>query len=300
MEYREFNQAYLNQVVNLLNICFSDKNINTSSFLWKHYSAFFNNKSVGMVAIDKDHICAFACFTPIFVTNNKNIYQNFYSCAVQATHPDYRRKGVISSLTQAIEKKLGYQAEYIGFSNNDGIKIDKFSKKIGYKILGQMTTRYVLSLPYKTNLQIAQVDKIFAENITISNYLGILKNSDYLKWRYLENPKNKYKYFEVKNKNVIIGYIICKNNKIKYEVSDLLVNSDNMEELNLIIKSFAMFAFLKGKIIVSYSYLPNNLWIKSFPFLSLSKNVPIYLTIKTTKTDLLDINNWIIQGGDIQ
>jgi hypothetical protein len=144
------------------------------------------------------------------------------------------------------------------------------------------------------------VDKIFAENITISNYLGILKNSDYLKWRYLENFKNKYEYFEIKDRNVIVGYIVCKNKKIKYEVSDLLLNGEKTEELNLIIKSFAKFAFLKGKIIVSYSYLPNNLWMKSFPFFSLSRNVPIHLTIKTTKTDLLDINNWIIQGGDIQ
>lgn len=298
MEYKEFNLSHLNQVINLLNICFPNKKITANSFLWKHYDKYFNNKSTAMIAVDKNKICAFVCFTPIFIANNN--YQNFYSCAVQASHPEYRRKGIISDLTQIIEKKLGDYVEYIGFSNNDGVKIDKFSKKIGYQILGQINTRYVLSLPYKSSFDVIQVDKIFPKTNWQLNYFSVLKNIDYLKWRYEKNPKNKFEYFEIRNQNIIIGYIICKKNRIKYEVYDLLLNNDNIKLYGLIIKSFAKFAFFKKKFLVSYSYLPNNFWMKRFPFISVSKKIPLFLTIKTTKTDLTNINNWIIQSGDIQ
>lgn len=300
MKYKQFKLSNLNEVINLLNICFPNKKITENSFLWKHFDEYFNNTSIGMVAIDKNKICAFVCFTPICIANNQSLYQNFYSCAVQATLPDYRRKGIISDLTQIIENKLGNYVEYIGFSNDDGVKIDKFSKKIGYKILGQINTRYVLSLPYKSSFKVMQVEKIPSETKWHLNNFGILKNADYLRWRYQINPKNKYTYFEIRNKNLIIGYVICKKEKIKYDVCDLLLNDDNVKICKLIIKSFARFAFFQGKLMVSYSYLPNNFWMKSFPHISVSKKIPIYLTIKTKKTNLENVNNWIIQGGDIQ
>lgn len=98
---------------------------------------------------------------------------------------------------------------------------------------------------------------------------------------------------------MLIGYLVCKKSKIKYEVNTLLIDK-NIDKADLIIKSFARFAFFKGKIFVSYTYLPNDFWLKCFPTFSLSRKIPMYLTIKTSNDNLLKVNNWLIQGGDIQ
>jgi len=302
MEYKEYKKEHLSQVVELLNKCFPNKNITEQSFLWKHFDCFFDNKSVGMVATEGDKVCAFVCFTPIDILNGENIYNNFYSCAIQATHPDFRRRGIVSKLTLLAEEKIGPVAEYLGFSNNDGVKIDKFSKRINYKILGQMATRYVLSFPYTTSLVVKQTGKIdlLSKNSYGKNGFGILKNNKYLKWRYTDNPKNTYEYFKISKDSVVVGYIVCKNSKIKYEVNDVLLFENEAKMYRETIKAFSKFSISRGKLFVSYSYLQNKFWDKCFPAFSITKKINIHFTIKTANTDLEDVDKWIIQGGDVQ
>lgn len=300
MESKEYSRSSLGQVVELLNICFPEKKVTERSFLWKHYDGFFNGKTTGMIATDGEKICSFVCFTPTIIAKNKNINQNFYSCAVQATHPNYRRQGIVSCLTQQIEKKIGPNVSYIGFSNNSGLKIDKFSKKISYNILGRMATQYVFSLPYRTNLNIKKTNSISLKNIELSNYFSIIKDDKYLNWRYARNPKNKYEYVKILKNEEIIGYIIYKENRLKYEVIDLLLKNNDPELYNEVIRSFAGYSLNQGKILVSYSYLQNKFWRKSFPTASIKNNIDIYFTIKAKDPDLSNLDNWIIQGGDIQ
>lgn len=300
MENKEFNNSYLNQAISLLNTCFPKKQVSEKSFIWKHYDIFFNNKTISMIATDSGKICSLVCFTPVLIAKGKIVCQNFYSCAVQATHPNYRRQGIISGLTKLAEKRIGSSVSYIGFSNNNGIKIDKFSKKINYKILGQMNTRYVLSLPYKTSLVIKKTDKISWQKNECSNFFALFKNDEYLNWRYAQNPKNNYKYFKILKDKDIIGYIIYKNDKIKYEVTDLLLKNYDAKLYNEAIRSFAEFSLRQGKILVSYSCLENKFWQECFPILSFKNKISVYFTIKTANTCLLNLDNWIIQGGDIQ
>lgn len=300
MEYKKYDQFYLKQIIDLLNICFPRKKISEKSFIWKHYNKIFNDKTLGMMAIDNEKVCSFVCFVPIAITRGGNILENIYSCAVQATHTEYRRQGIVSDLTQLIEKDLASGTVYLGFSNEDGVKIDKFSKKINYKILGQLNTKYVLSLPYKTNLEIKKVEKIIQKNNYYSDYYNILKDNDYVNWRYVENPKNEYEYYKVTKNPEEIGYIICRDKKTGYEVLDLLLINNDKKLYAETIKSFSKFSLSQKKIYSSYSYLPNKFWGKCFPVVSIRKKTNIYFTIKTTDANLLNIDNWIIQGGDIQ
>ncbi|MFA6424156.1 MAG: GNAT family N-acetyltransferase [Candidatus Magasanikbacteria bacterium] len=302
MEYKEYKQEHTSQVVELLNKCFPNKKVTEKSFLWKHFDKFFNNKSVGIVALEEGVVCAFVCFTPIAIVNGENIYNHFYSCAIQATHPDFRRQGIVSKLTLMVEDKLGPAVEYIGFSNSEGVKIDKFSKKINYEILGQMATKYVVSLPYFSNFHIKQIDEINFQPKSQHNTSGflILKNNEYLKWRYKNNPKNIYEYFEISKEDVVAGYIICKNSKLKYEVNEVALFENKEKTYKEAIKAFSKFSINRGKFFVSYSYLQNKFWKQCFPLLSFTKKINIYFTIKTADTNLEDVDKWRIQGGDVQ
>ena len=300
MEYKEYIDHYISQVVELLNICFLNKTIIQKSFIWKHFDTFFKGKSIGVVAIDNGTICSFVCFTPLFITKGYTNIGDVYSCAVQATHPKYRRKGIVSHLTKIIEKNLGSKVHYVGFSNIEGVKIDTFSKRINYKIIGQMATQYVLSFPHKSLFQIKEIKEIPSSFVNHSNYLSIEKNDTYITWRYKKNPKNKYLYFSVYKNTAISGYLICLDTQFGYKVMDILLDTTNSKQYSEIVKSFSRYAMKQGKIFTSYSYLPNVFWKTVFPFISMKKAIEIYFTIKSKNNHLLKKDNWMVCAGDIQ
>lgn len=296
MIYQKYNKEFELEVVDLLNTCFEGKNITPKSFRWKHFDAFFNKKVRAMIAIDNHKVCAFVCFTPVSVIKGGDNF-DFYSCSVQATHPDYRRRGIVTDLTQIIENELPKSINYLGFSNKNGIQIDLHSKKINYEILGRLNTIYLVSSPYFSNFKIKPVESI--EQIDLSqNFLGFQKNVNYINWRYTENPKNKYKIFEIQDPSKTIGFVIAKKNFFVYDVFDVLTL--NIEDLKECIRVFNSYAFKDFTPICSYTYLPNKFWNIVFPKISIIKKNDLFFTVKSLNKYLLDFNNWIIQGGDIQ
>ena len=300
MEYKQYSLEYLSRVVHLLNLCFPDKKINQKSFIWKHFDEHFKNKSLGMLAIDNHTVCAFVCFTPLAIEDPQSKDRVFYSCAVQATHPSYRRRGLVTHLTQMLEKVISPNASYLGFSNEDGVKIDKFSQKINYQILGQLTSKYVVSLPYSTNIQVVPFDKIPENFSHQSRFFQIKPSLDYLEWRYLHNPKTYYKCFALISQSSILGYIFCIDAKFKYSIYSLILVKQTPRDYHSAIKAFARYSLSQGKFITSYSYLNNTFWHHAFPMISFRKNIGIYFTIKSSAVDVLKADNWLIQGGDVQ
>ncbi len=295
IKFKKYNNQYESQVINLLNLCFHNKKITTASFNWKHFNSFFQNKTISMIALNGNTVYSFVCFTPINIKG----YDNFYSCAIQVTHPKYRKQGLVSILTQKIEKTLGGNINYIGFSNKDGILIDKNSKKINYKILGQFYTKYILSYPYNTKIKFSEVINI-QEIKNNSKYLQIKKNNPYLAWRYTNNPKIKFQYLEITKNKKVIGYTIFTKNKKYLNILDLLLLNNNQENYFSIYKALSNYAFHKKVFFISTSFLKNTFWENNFPKLSFSKKQKIYFTLKSTNNTLLSLNDWLLLGGDIQ
>lgn len=299
MDYKNYEDIYCDRVVELLNVCFPDKGITKQSFLWKHYDAFFKGKTHGMVALDGDMVCAFVCFTPIYVNGNDKRY-SFYSCAIQATHPEYRRRGIISDLTQLIEKRLGSDINYLGFSNADGVKIDKYSKKINYAIVGQMAKQCMVSVPYNTKYQSTEVKNIDTSLFrSTSPLFKINKDREYINWRYERSPKRRYYYLGIERGSEIVAYVVFNKRKFVYEISEILLKDASISQ-NEVIKTFLHFAFRRGKIFTSCTYLKNNFWRKSFPLLSLKRNINMFFTVKSADTSFTKVDSWLIYGGDIQ
>jgi hypothetical protein len=300
MEYRTFSAVYLKRVLALLQICFPENAIQEQSFLWKHFDEFFRDASVAMVALDGDAVCAFVCFSPVSIVQGTRHCGSVYRCAVQATHPNFRRRGIVRDLTLKIEEHLGPDTRYIGFSNESGVKIDRHSKSIQYQIVGQIVTRYVLSFPYVSPLIIKASDTIPILSQGDSAYFQLLKDSRYTDWRYRRNPKYNYSYFSVLNRSGVVGCIVCKERPFLLEVVDLLLPKDDPVLYFDTIRAFSAYAFRRMKFLISYSYLPNAFWSRSFPAMSLMKKIGYYLTVKASDKDLCDPERWIIQAGDIQ
>ncbi|MBP7774609.1 GNAT family N-acetyltransferase [Candidatus Woesebacteria bacterium] len=298
MKLRKYLDTDARRVVDLLNLCFPQKKITVDTFLWKHFDVFFQKRSVCYVAEDNQLMCSFVCFTPMDIQHHHTT-RRFYSCAVQATHPEYRRQGWVTQLTQLVEKELGVNTEYIGFSNSDGVKIDRNSKKINYDIVGQLYTRYVPSLPYISTIQIVKTD---TPEISLLDcpYLSVHKPKAYISWRYGRNEKGHYEYFSVSKNNQPIGSLICRTKKHRYEVKELLISSFHQDDYNEVIKAFASYSLFHGKFLVSYTYLKSSFWQHVFPIVSRVRTIPIFLTVKSTDLETKNPDNWFIQGGDIQ
>jgi len=206
--------------------------------------------------------------------------------------------GLVTKLTQLCEDKLGFDSNYLGFSNESGVNIDRHSQKINYQIVGQLSRRYVLSLPQLSTLTFSLTDMLPDTRWESSNYY-IDKSADYLDWRYGHNPKNKYHYYSIHQNKNLVGYIICTISVYRIEVIDIIFDQ-KIIPISEIISAFSGFAYKLRKPITTYTYLPNILWRQAFPLLSLSKKLKIYLTIKSKKTSFYNQNRWLIQAGDIQ
>lgn len=299
IKYLDYNRSYENDVIRLLNLVFEEKRINSQSFNWKHFDEYFKNKSVAMVAIDDETqiLCSFVCFTPVDINyHGKNM--NFYSCAIQATDPRFRKRGLVSDLTLLIEKKLG-EVNYLGFSNSDGVMIDKYSKRINYEILGQLKTFYRLTGPFKCEINLQEVSSSQlnplnnGKNMAHFNY-----NGEYLNWRYSKNPKNDFLYFSCMFKDEEIGFVILKKRLIKYEVSIVYMN--DFTKFDKLIDGLSHYAFKHGILLISISLLPNKLFNNLKEKFIYTKDSGIYFTVKTSEEELNSADNWIIQGGDVQ
>jgi hypothetical protein len=144
-----------------------------------------------------------------------------------------------------------------------------------------------------------RIEKLPPHVLSHQSKIGFLKDATYLRWRYESNPKNVFEYFEVRERDLVKGHIVCKKSRMLYTVYDLLLYDGEVEAWRMTIRSFAHFAFSQAKVAVAYSYLPNTFWHQSFPLISLSQNTSFYLTIKTDKVQLQHGDDWIVQRGDL-
>ena len=153
MNFRPYKYSDVPYIVSTLNICFPKKQITEQSFKWKHLPEYNSASSYGWIAEHQGSICGITWFTPIELEYHTQTFTG-YLCAVQATHPDFRRRGIITKLTQYIETQLPKDALFIGFSNQDGIKIDQYSRTISYTVVSQMKTAYIPVIMKKTNIKV--------------------------------------------------------------------------------------------------------------------------------------------------
>lgn len=297
--YEKYSSVYEDSVIALLNICFEGKDVDKASFRWKHYDTYFKSRQKSMIARDGEKVVSFVCFNPLDITGSEGVYL-FYSCSVQATHPDYRRRGLVTKLTRSIEYLLPKNTNYLGFSNDAGVQIDLHSTHISYQILGQMVTRYMVSWPLSSEVMLDEVLTVgrAIPGMNEGVKYEIDKNPDYLDWRFCRNPKSKLIYFKISKRKRIIGVAVLRNSFPQCEL--LYINAISFDLVDDCIRAIRSYAFRKGLPIICFTFLPNKVWrtLQSRHFLQRPSG--IYFTVKTKEDSFLDSENWMIQGGDIQ
>jgi hypothetical protein len=304
MNFRKYFPEDSERVVELLNKCLKRKEnhkITKESFEWKHFDRFFRGRTVAFLAEAEEQIVSFVCFTPLAL-NNQEI---FWNCNIQATDSKFRRKGLVTKLTKMCEQNITEitqksQNNFVGFSNEDGIKIDQNSKIINHAILGQFIQLKILPNPiniiskvlFKTNQNnLCTIDNEFSKS-----YLTWSKNKAYVKWKYENNPKLIYTKLRFNSNEIYL-----KKSRFAIEICDI-ISLDNTNTGDNVMNIIDFVRKEYPAKIITICYLDNQVTKSIFaqkPRLSICKKLPIYLTVLSGDSVLLDNDKWLLFGGDI-
>ncbi len=308
MDLRPLTLADISQWAQLIGICFNQPSTDMERLLsWltclDHLEAYglWDNEKL---------VCQYACLlrtvmnddTPIPVGLSINM----------AVHPDYRGQGLIKQVSQPIYHQLKDKDVMLGmgFSNAQGVKVDKHSKGYGYQVIGQLQSLITIAKSFQYPALILSDDilQFHESHVTCRQQkTHFHKDLAYITQRYGHHPLRKYHYGIWKEGDQINGIIVYKHVKLGGLPSVALMDvyGDNMEELLMRWST----TLRQHNIFLLHTLVTPQSDIKALlqqhwntyhaPF---SRN-PYYLTLKPIseqfQSSLLDFDQWNLIGGDV-
>lgn len=314
MEYKIllYHKKYFHSFSDLLINNFKfDNTDKEKAIYWKFFDAIHNNNSVTYIATDKKHVIAQYTNLPYLVCRKKTVYASML-CADMTTHEKYRGQGLISILSKKVyavvqSKNVPFT---IGFSNDSGVKVDKYSKGYGYVIVGNFV-RYFKLLVFTKKSAISLVPtRTFSKSwkCTHSSYFKIDKSLPFLTYRYIKKPNNTYDLYELQKDSTPIGYVVIRKKRSIAYLYDLILTSYNLKSVSDAV-SAVEYHMKKDKMrIFIMNVLDNPFWQELARKHHLAKRkrnkVNHHLTIKIhgkiiNKETIYNKDNWFLMGGDI-
>lgn len=229
-----------------------------------------------------------------------------------AVHPDYRGQGLIKQVSQPIYSHLTDNNVMfgMGFSNAQGVKVDKHSKGYGYQVVGQMQSLITIAKSFKRPPLILSGDILRYRDLQMSNHqqkTHFHKDLAYITQRYGHHPLRQYHYGIWEDDEQILGIVIYKYVKLWGVPSVALMDvcGDNLEEL-LMQWSTTLRQnniYLIHTLVTPQSAIKDMLnrhWhVYQAPF----SRTPYYLTLKPLskqiESSLLNFDQWNLIGGDV-
>ncbi len=304
---KKFSKKYLASLTTLLNDSFKIETTNKEKLVdWKYFDKYLNDKTITYIVID-DTDSVVSHYTNIPITVSADRKYKAMVCTDMCTDPKFRGLGLISQLSSQVYSEVRKQ-EYdfsIGFSNDQGIQVDKHSDKYGYQIIGRFV-RYFKFVLFSTNARYKLEKNIniveFEDN---SSYYKIFKSPDYITWRYIRKPNNDYEIFDIKDGEKTIGLVVLRFKNYKCYVYDIISNPNY--DIKKIMQAIDNLAMQRAAPLIIYNVLDNNYWKKVFGMFYFKKtynHTNYYLTIKihnknVDEQKLINKENWLVMNGDI-
>ncbi|HEX2621781.1 MAG TPA: GNAT family N-acetyltransferase, partial [Phototrophicaceae bacterium] len=156
-------------------------------------------------------------------------------------HPDYRGKGLIKQVSQPV-----YEAIYargglagIGFSNAEGVQVDRKSKGYGYRVLGSMHAVAGWLKPGKNSPGLELTDTLPED--FVSSFRSTINHADIhfsysaqsLMHRYACHPFRQYRYALWREHEAINGLVVYRQVRLRGlpGVALLAAYGDDLPEL---------------------------------------------------------------------
>ena len=240
MEIKDYQSGDEKKILELFEGIFH-KSMSIEYWNWR-----FKDNPVGKIMIklmwEGDILAGQYAVSPVILINNREEQLTALSMTTM-THPDYTGRGVFTMLAERLYEdesvKNDLKAVW-GFPNNNSHR--GFVKNLFWHDLYQIPTFSldVLNFAYNNKINsaisIANSFDPSHENAFISCSemypVKVLKSVDYLNWRYVKNPSNKYDIFQLKQDGVSY-FIVCKifnsfveNEKKEVDILDFCLPND--------------------------------------------------------------------------
>lgn len=313
MEFKCIDKnEYLNRIEEfqkLFRDCFNRK-ITKEFLIWRYINNPINEMLVN-IALENNKIIANYSVSPCKLSINGNIEKVGLSMTTM-THPNFRGRGLFTKLASELYKKM-LQSNYkavIGFPNNNSHL--SFVNKLKWKDIYEIPTMKldlskICDFNSYNNSNIIN-DKDFLQdyskiinNNNNNNKIKIYKDLEYLKWRFKDNPINKYdNYVLVQKQNVISSVVTKKFNNYEIDLVEMNALDDSCTKKMLEWT-------IKNAINNNIRYI--NMWCQLNDSVHLIaekigfvNSVPIsYFGVRDFKEQVSALsiyNNWNIQMGD--
>lgn len=297
------------QIVKLLADAFTMKAREKSQFVsWKLWGNLKGPAAnlVAYGAYDGKNLVSFYCNKHFPLVYKKTIMKSGI-CLDMATDPAHRGKGLISQLSKRVyaQRQTDHFVFSFGFSNAQGVKVDKYASGYGYSVIGKFKRYVALSRPKQSQYIWEHTDTLVDSKYAPS-LLHVPYTTQFLQWRYSNHPSNQYLYVNYMVKNQLTAQVIIKRGGWWLDVVNIIPHrSVGYAE---ILSALRGLAWSTRRFGVKLSVLPNAHWEQSLgragyhPFQL--HETEYYLTVKALgkppqKFDIFDADNWLLMSGDI-
>ncbi len=315
MDYKvtPYSSSHLSSLTSLLNNSFHIENKDKKGLVtWKYYDKYLKNKTISYLALDNtENVVSHYANLPVSISYFDKTYKCMI-CTDMCTDVKHRGKGLISQLSTRVYDKVkenNYDFS-LGFSNDEGVQVDKHANNYGYIIVGKFV-RYFKIVVYRKNInyKLIRTDRLDKDYYCDhSKYLRVKKDHDYLYWRYVKKPNPEYDIYNILEDNKVLGYVVLRFLKYKCYVYDIVTENDDKKHMITVLRSIENKALEHKARLIIYNVLDNNYWKALFNrykyFKKIQNNINYYLTIKihndkVPKDIILDKENWLLLNGDI-
>lgn len=312
MEYRLLDKEeymnYLQQIVNLFKKSFK-REIDEKYLIWRYIQNLKEDLMV-CVAVYNDRIVGSYSIFPCELSVNGKIIKAAMSMTTM-TDPEFSGRGIFTKLAEKLYfelGKMGYKIVF-GFPNNNSHRI--FNEKLLWKDIYELPTMSLKQEYLKKNYAKYKINNFsirkdndfnldYSEILNSNSDIRVCKDKEYLRWRFSNNPVNRY-----------TNYIIEKDNKVKCNcIIKFFEDQMDIVEINSIDDN-CFEILLKEVIFVNKDNISQvNTWIQTkstvrniYEKLGFVNTIPItYFGAKVLDNmpdiDIYNYNNWTIQMGD--
>ena len=217
--------------------------------------------------------------------------------------PGYRGQGLVKQVAQPVYQTLQDMNAIagVGFSNKQGVQVDKHSKSYGYHIVGQMQARAIwLKHHNKPTLKVSDElpETIYDSVINQRTGIHFAWDTATIQHRFANHPYKQYKYALQYDNGCLTGFAIFR--PIKFSgikgISLLAIYAKNMLDFLSHFGSNIKFVHVLTSPATQLERLD---WILRLPI----NRTPYFLTVKPlakqASSILMDFAAWDCIGGDI-
>jgi hypothetical protein len=328
------------KILTLLKIVFGENEYSTKEYFdWIYEKNPQGNPIIIIAKNEEDNsIVGIETIVPINLLVNGKTVKSAFSCN-SAVHPDFRNKGIFGKLIDEIIK-LGKEEKFYciygvpnknshhafvnrGFSEIGKLKILGKPFKIS-KIFGNNFILKPLDLLIKKkneNIRIESFKENFDnkfnnlfKNKIINDKITILKNEDFLNWRYKQHPTRKYDTFQLYEKNKLLSYIVLRKTIFEKKqiivIVDFKINENIDDDYKVVEFIFSVLNNYQdncvGAIVTTNPKLREHQILKSVGFMNIPKILkpqPFYFITSILEPinegmKFQEFDKWFISFGD--